>query len=85
MTRISYEFEKQSHAVSLIVGFTVDDDSEPTTTETVLQSSGNRVSIPVNRICVGISPYLRSVGNDHPLELLRIEIDFVELMGRPRQ
>ena len=82
VSRMTFEFQQQSHSVNLLLGFTIDNDTEPTTVTATLQSGGFRLSIPVERRCVGISPYIRSVGNAHALEILGIEIDYVALSGR---
>lgn len=81
--RMTIEFQKQTHSVNLQVGYTIDGDTEPTTYTTTLQSSGFRITIPVNRVCVGISPYIATVGINAPLEILRIEVDYDILIGRP--
>ena len=77
---INFEFQSQSHSIQLLLGFTVDGDTQPSTITAFSQSSIFRISVPVNRIGVGISPYIRTVGVDHPFEILKVEIDY-DLLG----
>ena len=78
---INFEFQSQTHTASLLLGFTVDGDTQPTTVTSFSQSGIFRISVPVNRIGVGISPYIRTVGTDHPFEILKVEIDY-DLLGQ---
>lgn len=81
--RITYEFQQQSHSIRLQLGYTVDNDSQPTTFEATLQDKFT-FSIPVNRTCIGISPYIRTIGTGNSVELLKIEIDYVPCGQRTR-
>jgi hypothetical protein len=79
VSRLTFEFQKQTHSVNLLVGYTIDGDSEPTSVTATVQSGGFLVTIPVERRCVGISPYIKTMGNDHPFELLGVSIDYTLL------
>ena len=80
--RLSFEFQSQSHSIPLLLGYTIDGDTEPTTVESVTQTGIFRASTIVNRIAVGLSPYIRIVGNNQGFEILKIEVDFHNLGGR---
>ena len=80
--RLSFEFASQTHSIPLLLGYTVDGDTEPTTVESVTQTGIFRASIIVNRIAVGLSPYIRIVGNNQGFEILKIEVDYHNLGGR---
>src|SRR3990167_365029 len=74
-TRITFEFQQQTHSINLLLGFTIDNDTEPTTI-TAISPQQFKFSVPVDRIGVGISPYLRTVGTDNAFELLRIDVEY---------
>ena len=80
--RLSFEFQSQTHSIPLLLGYTMDGDTEPTTSTSITQSGIFRASIIVNRIGVGLSPYIRCIGVDNSFEILKIEIDYHELTGR---
>ena len=80
--RLSFEFQSQSHSVPLLLGYTIDGDTEPTTVVSLSQSGIFRASILINRIGIGIAPYIRHVGVNHGFEILRIELDYTELVSR---
>ena len=81
-TRLNFEFESQADGINLLLGFTVDGDTEPTTTTAVSTSGVFRRSIIVNRIGVGLSPYVKIIGVNHSFEILSIEVDYLDLPGR---
>lgn len=80
--RINFEFQSQTHSIPLLLGFTMDGDTQPTAVSSVTQTGIFRASILVNRIGVGISPYIRTVGNDNQFEILKIEVDYHDLANR---
>ncbi len=82
ITRISFMFQRQTHSVNLIVGFTIDNDTAPTTTFVTLQNTGFSITIPVNRVAQRIAPYIKTIGNANPFELLKIEVDYLVLPAR---
>ena len=84
VSRMTFEFQQQSHSVNLLLGFTVDNDTEPTTVTATLQSGGFRLSIPVERRCVGISPYIRSVENAVRRQYRRLQFAFRPFGRRAR-
>ncbi len=81
ITRMTFEFQRQTHSVNLILGFTVDNDAAPTITFVTSQQNF-ALTIPVNRVGVRIAPYIKTIGNANPFELLRIEVDYLVLPAR---
>lgn len=80
--RLNVEFQSSSNSVPISLGFTIDGDSAPTSFQ--LHSTNGRFngSITVNRIGIGLSPFIRVMGTDATLEVLRIEIDYVAFPAR---
>lgn len=76
---IRFYFQKQTHTVPIRLGYTIDGDTEPTTSEVLEMDDGFRVCLPVERIGIGISPYISIIGNDCPFELLKIEVEYILL------
>lgn len=84
--RLNFEFQSQTHGNTLLLGYTLDGGTQPTTTTSTTQSGIFRASIIVNRIGLGISPYVSTEGTDNAFEILKIELDYTELAGRlPQQ
>lgn len=80
--RANLEWEKQSHATAIIVGFTVDGDTAPTSSQTRVMNTGYRGGVSINRQCVGVSLYFRIVGTDAGFDLLGIEMLYRDLDRR---
>jgi hypothetical protein len=84
--RLNFEFQSQTHGNTLLLGYTIDGDTQPTTTVSTTQSGIFRASIIVNRIGLGLSPYISTEGTNNAFEILKIEMDYTELQGRlPQQ
>ena len=80
--RINYEFQSQTHGNALLLGYTIDGDTQPTTTTSITQTGIFRASILVNRIGLGLSPYISTEGTNNAFEILKVEVDYAELTGR---
>ena len=78
---INVEFQKQTAAVELIIGYTIDGDTEPTTIYSLVQTGGFFLSIPVERTGVGISPYIKILGTGAAFELIKLEVEYLQLLG----
>ena len=78
---INIEFQKQTVDIHIIVGFTIDGDTEPTTIYSLVQTGGFRLSIPVERTGVGLSPYIRIIGTNAAFELIKLEVEYLQLMS----
>lgn len=76
---ITFYFQKQTHTVPVALGYTIDGDTEPTTSEVFEMDAEFRVTLNVERYGIAISPYLRVIGNDCPFELLKIEVEYLLL------
>lgn len=78
---ISIEFQAQAHNIPLLVGYTIDNDTAPTYVETITQNGTFRCTVQINRIGVGISPYIRCCGTGNTIAILRIDMKYDELVS----
>lgn len=78
--RMGVGFEKEAtFTYNLRMGYTLDGDSVPTSTQNVDQSTGFRATREVNRRAVAVSPYFDMIGPVIAFEPIVIELDVIPL------
>lgn len=76
---LNVNMEKLNTTVRLQVGYTIDGDDEPTYFEAFLQNQGFRISIPIERYGVAISPWFRVIGVNINFELIKVTVEYLPL------